>query len=1270
MRNRKSSEKDPKIVKKSLVASLCMLLISAILLVGTSFAWLTLSIAPEVMGVSTNIAANGSLEMALLTTSTRQDLSTIQTGIGNTLLNNKTTANHTWGNLVNLVDESYGLGEITLMPTRLDLVMNNDGTYTVGSGMLQVPTYAEDGRIIELSRDTISAIYGADGFSTILGKQDYGVRAIGTSDTLSVQASALALAKSNIVTYTNSARNTAREALSDNINELFGIISNYKLDSNYDYSDTDIDVLLYLTEDLETSLDYIELALRQGMIAHLASMVSDEDQFNTLRDMITQGMPLEQISSMAGGMLPSGFTTWVAALSESQNKVNDAYNSCVAMKENGAPYTWEQMKEIMTPLINMDKVYIGETLFGNLSGSELSGYMGKSVTMTLVSGSGIFADVADFTGNYSIVANVMTMDLTVSVESNEDPAYLEALSDDVQTLQPAEGNSSEMEVVLQNTYGYALDLAFRTNADMSDLLLQTNATQRIYEDSTSESTLGGGSYMEFTTSDDTYTFDQMVRLIDAVRVGFLDDQGKVLGIAKLNTSNRTTENGVMHAPLYLYEFSLSQEPENYGALVMGERSTVDNVLTPLTQNVAKAMTVVVWLDGDLVDNTMVSAGAKDGHTLNGILNLQFASSADLVPARDNSLLGITSDKDGLTQLVDVHKTIIEAGNADNKYTTVSWTNYVEAYEFAKTVAENPSANSMVIYNASQKLVAAKAELVTVDVSSIQQKVAQYRAKVGTLETDIARYVIIENGEYIALSAPTQEQIDASVGIIPRVDYSYNLNDEGNGVMVPIYTESSWENYAAALYAAEMILMKPNPSDVELDDAITLLDTVDKALQHRIMYEPYEYGDSIYYFAITSPEDQDTYGKWYYSDFKRVVSDLTILRLDTNAKKVAIAEIVQDEYVKYNDSNQIITPTVELLKEKYPDLNKDEVAAVYWSVDQHFVMVKTSRQHSTLQDLIAEAGELSGQYSVDSELLSKAEDYLGISASYSEVQDIIEKLAADIYAKKLQKQKDEAEASTVMTANQRQVLTLAVNNARASQYWMETVEESNPDKEKIEALKSAVEDVEAFLQSDSPTLIEADDKLTAINAAMTALGLKEVTIANSIKLTLGLDYYDVDYTQDMSSAFLVPNSQTGEGTVKAVVYTENGVLLTLTKKITCYVAAEDAWIVDPESTADPVEEVSSITLETIGDAMDIKAILKFNDAELNDSDLNLSIFENIKSCTWSSGDTKIVSVSNTDVDGCLVTAKGNGTTVIQLTVETNTGNKYTASVTVTVDDSAS
>ena len=64
--NRQRKVSMPIDIKKKFAAAICMLLIAAIMMISSTYAWFTLSTAPEVTGITTNVGANGNLEIALL----------------------------------------------------------------------------------------------------------------------------------------------------------------------------------------------------------------------------------------------------------------------------------------------------------------------------------------------------------------------------------------------------------------------------------------------------------------------------------------------------------------------------------------------------------------------------------------------------------------------------------------------------------------------------------------------------------------------------------------------------------------------------------------------------------------------------------------------------------------------------------------------------------------------------------------------------------------------------------------------------------------------------------------------------------------------------------------------------------------------------------------------------------------------------------------------------------------------------------------------------
>lgn len=941
MKHSENKPAKPLHLKRKLISALSMLLVATILLTTTSYAWLVLSTAPEVTGITTNIGTNGSLEIALLNTETHTDMETIRSGVmGNSLAANDVTANYSWGNLIDLGFGEYGLDSVMLMPARLNVVTTAEG-YAVDSGMLAIPTYGYDGRVMDLTDNTMSAVFQGNEFALTAGKQDYGVRAIGTANDLSAQSSALTLAKSNITGYTNSARSGVRSLMAESADSLMGIVMEHYIGDD-NFGDAERDTLKAMLEKMQTNVSYIDLALRQGIIAYAASTIADEALFNAVKDGVTGAGSLSEAISGLGenAAVPDVYANWIQTFESLENSVNLAITQCDALTSGS--YTWAEIRGVLNNLMNMDAIYVGDDLFSDMSADQLAGMMGQSITMTLAPGSGVFADIADFIGNVETALSAMGTDITVKTASAQNPAYLDALSELVSGLKSATGDSATAMLSLTSIYGYALDLGFRCNAENADLLLQTTPEQRVYEGSNAASTQGGGSYMEFSSTDEGLSIDKRLLLMDAIRVGFLDNQNNVLGIGKLNISNRSVEDGVIRAPLYLYDYSF--ESDACGQyLVMGERRVTETQLTTLTRNIGKALTVLVWLDGDLVDNTMVSA--TSAATMSGMLNLQFSTNADLVPAANDALFNYTIDKSGLTTLIEEYADIFSAGQGT--YTNVSWNDFVAAYTNAVSLAEVENAPQNQVQKAMLKLVQTANALEEVSQAPVRDQIQQLREQMGSSD-DLAYYVIRdEAGNVITAGTEdyTQEDYDNwdHVGTISGVNNAENLHDEGNGVYTPIYSAESWNTMAEALYNAELVVADENATDDQLNAVLTNLEEAQKALEREVFFKPYEYKGGIYYEAICDADKADTYGKWYDSEFNRVLNEITILNLDAYAVPADITVIEQTTYVSSEQTH--IKPDISILDEVYTELSGDSFKGVKWdTLDSNLFEEGLSQRH--------------------------------------------------------------------------------------------------------------------------------------------------------------------------------------------------------------------------------------------------------------------------------------------------------------------------------------
>lgn len=161
-------------IRNKMMAAVSMLMISSIMMVSSTYAWFTLSTAPEVKNISTTVAGNGSLEIALMPADGL--LGSITSGFASTENGGTvalTTANTTWGNIINLSDASYGLNKVELNPAQLNVASENFKT-----SPFSVPTYGFDGRIDEILSTTVLRSC-VDSFFNGTG---YGVRAIGEVD--------------------------------------------------------------------------------------------------------------------------------------------------------------------------------------------------------------------------------------------------------------------------------------------------------------------------------------------------------------------------------------------------------------------------------------------------------------------------------------------------------------------------------------------------------------------------------------------------------------------------------------------------------------------------------------------------------------------------------------------------------------------------------------------------------------------------------------------------------------------------------------------------------------------------------------------------------------------------------------------------------------------------------------------------------------------------------------------------------------------------------
>lgn len=168
-------------LRERVIAVALLLAMSTSMLASASFAWLTISRRPEVTGVSTTVAANGNLEIALVGKEGNQPE---ESKVGDSSAakgQSVAAANITWGNLVNLSDPSYGLEHLIMRPAQLNVVSLLDSP-------LYGAVYNTDGRISQLTSNfaytTWKEAVVEDGVTKPAHfevSSDYGVRAVSST---------------------------------------------------------------------------------------------------------------------------------------------------------------------------------------------------------------------------------------------------------------------------------------------------------------------------------------------------------------------------------------------------------------------------------------------------------------------------------------------------------------------------------------------------------------------------------------------------------------------------------------------------------------------------------------------------------------------------------------------------------------------------------------------------------------------------------------------------------------------------------------------------------------------------------------------------------------------------------------------------------------------------------------------------------------------------------------------------------------------------------
>lgn len=710
-------------IKGKLISALCMLLVALIMVVSSTYAWFTLSTAPEVKGISTAIGANGALEIRLNGAST--------------------DPNASYGNLVDL-STGYGLDQITLLPSALHL----DDNGKINNQFLNIPQYGANGKVMtELSGNRTEA--GTLKGNAFVAGSDTGVRAVGVASGLTDRQLAYRNAKYAAATNSSLATNAAASSLNTNGAVLGNIVIKKATDGDdATYTPAEITSLQNIVNDLQGVegktgvLDYIESAYEQMIIAYAASAKLDavagsdvtlaDAIYSTVKAKFADGnLTLDNIvadkaikvtidtNTYSFDLKDNPILTALEALAETKSHVAAAQTALDTL--NATPkteYTWGDVSGVLTYLIDTANVTVNDQTAADIK-DDMNGFissaMANGINIELKPGAGVYAEIADQCGNYSATVTMTNFEVkgipfdkltaNMATKSVLPKSYLELAQAAVADAGEPTGETNTA-MPMTEFYGYIIDLIFRTNAANSDLLLQTEATDRIYEDNTNEATQGGGSSMTFKSASASFTTEQVKGLMEAIRVVFFDtDSHEVLAYARLDMENATVGVDGVTAKLYLYQtvdvytytytaegateattetYYVVEADGNYtyysdedltndvtanvvanfadaatavpasfdeGTAMHVALTEDDAVITAMAQNQEVKVSTLVYLDGETLGNEDVAA--TDPQSVTGNMNLQFSSSADLTPMEYGDL-HITGNESETTETTETN----------------------------------------------------------------------------------------------------------------------------------------------------------------------------------------------------------------------------------------------------------------------------------------------------------------------------------------------------------------------------------------------------------------------------------------------------------------------------------------------------------------------------------------------------------------------------------------------------------------------------------------
>lgn len=471
------------------VLGVALLLITSVaMMVTASFAWITLSRAPEVTGMQTTVAANGNLEIALATGTTAQSPKPEASKVGDSSAaagQTITGANITWGNLINLSDPSYGLDALVLRPARLN-------TTALLTSPLYGAKYKTDGRVEQLNSSFGYGTWDKENREFIISN-DLGVRAISSvtikavgfaaqvqerrdkAEGLNQEAGQMYLKITDNSAYMDTLATVMGTFMTANMNSGDAELSNQKIEAK------DVNNLKLIFEDFIKVYDKQFEAMAALANYQLFLLNNNENESIDFTPKTAENIKAATETSLASeGVKIDGLDT----AKKDYNKILTGHADMQKLQETGGTVKWKDsnLTTIVSNLMDVGKCEVEGKPVSSIGASQAAEMLQGTKNATITNGvlynfeylNGAHCDVKGL----SITAKkkALGMAIPATVSANITTTAPKDTSQFAESLVYADSlnNGAPGEKVANDTYGLALDLWVRTNAHNSYLTLEGN----------------------------------------------------------------------------------------------------------------------------------------------------------------------------------------------------------------------------------------------------------------------------------------------------------------------------------------------------------------------------------------------------------------------------------------------------------------------------------------------------------------------------------------------------------------------------------------------------------------------------------------------------------------------------------------------------------------------------------------------------------------------------------------------------------------------------